>query len=561
MDEGEHHATRQALVERYLALWCAMHPHVAVNLGLHQYDGRMPDWSAAAIANYLRELNSIRDAIQRVILPLPRHDESLVAAPVLQTLWDTHLVLASVHGEQHRWEVLRPHETNPLTYLAPLDVSPYVKRHYAPLPQRLRALISHNEGIPALLEMARQHLREHLPRLVVEQSISLFEGLARFHAGDLMTVVQRGGDAALFSAFQRTNRQVISAYQHFINHLQSLRRKANDHIALGAPALHGLISSQEGLDIPLDRLLKLGQEDLDRNRARMVAVAGKLGMMPSSAMMSIGKRHPPADQLLAVTRQILQELQGFLGGNDLVSLPADSRCLVQETPPFMRTGSAFMDAPGPFETVATEAYYYLTLPDPTWPVAQREAWLAKQSVPGLANTSIHEAWPGHYLQFLHLAQAPSMAMKMFTCTSFTEGWAHYAEQLMVEAGYHGDDPRFELQQVSMALLRDCRLIVALRLHTEDIAVTEAADFIAREAHFTPIRARQEAIRGARDPSYLNYTLGKLLLLQLRGDLQRLHPDWSSRTMHDTLLRFGAPAIPLLRAMLLGEAASATPMLG
>jgi uncharacterized protein (DUF885 family) len=219
--------------------------------------------------------------------------------------------------------------------------------------------------------------------------------------------------------------------------------------------------------------------------------------------------------------------------------------------PYMRNGSAFMDVPGPFELAGTDAYFYLTLPDPAWSSSQQEAWMGKHSIPGLANTCIHEAWPGHFLQFQHLLHAPTVMSKLFTSTSFIEGWAHYAEQMLIEQGYGADDPHFELQQLSMALLRDCRFLAALRLHTGQMTVDEAAAFIAREAFFTPMRAQQEAMRGARSPGYLNYTLGKLLFLRLRSELQTAHPAWSVRQLHDAMLAFGAPPVPLLREALLG----------
>jgi uncharacterized protein (DUF885 family) len=218
----------------------------------------------------------------------------------------------------------------------------------------------------------------------------------------------------------------------------------------------------------------------------------------------------------------------------------------------MRTGSAFMDVPGPFEARDSEAFYSVTLPDPAWPGPQQEAWLAKQSIPGLANTSIHEVWPGHFLQYQHLLSAPTTLGKILTTTSFVEGWAHYAEAMMLDRGYQAHDPAYRLQQLSMALLRDCRFLVALRMHTGQMTVHEAAQFIAQQAYFAPIRAQQEALRGVRAPGYLSYTLGKLLFEDLMRDLRQAHPDWQDLALHDAVLGFGAPPLPLLREILLPE---------
>lgn len=559
MEAVDRRVELEAFVAEAIEDWAAMHPHQAINVGMHRYDGQIADWRPERISAHVRQLSSLIARGEAFLAgdgrPLADGGHPPWSDPLRAAAMDLRLVLHHARAERFRWDVWQPHMTNPLTYLAVLDVSPYVKRTYAPLAERVEALTRHCAQIPDVLAVARRVLRPSLPRLVLEQSIAMFEGLARFHEGDLIAVAQRLHDADRLAAFYHANRQAISAYQEFTQFLRGLMRRAHDEVALRADLLQGMIATAEGIDLPLDRLLALGMADLDRNHARIVAVAGKLKMAPGAAMQALGRIHPPIDQVIPVTRRILDHLRTFIHERQIVSIPGDLRCIVQETPPFMRTGSAFMDAPGPLEPEGLEAYYYLTLPDPSWPANQREAWLAKQSIPGLTNTSIHEALPGHYLQFLHLARTPSLAARLFTCTSFTEGWAHYAEQMMVEAGYHAEDPRFELQQVSMALLRDCRLIVALRLHTEAIAISEAADFIARSAFFSPIRARQEAIRGARDPSYLNYTIGKLLFLRLRADLRQAYPDWSLTQLHDTLLSCGAPPIPLLRQTLLGPGES------
>ncbi len=559
MDGADRQRLCTTLVRQYIDDWAALNPHVAISSGLHQYDGQVPDWSPQAIARGIATLHATSAQLSAVLEGCTFEQgmgDALWQDPAQVALWDARLVYAHARAETFRWSQWRPHTLNPLSYLAALDVSVYIKRNYAPLEQRVDALIKHIAAIPDILQAAHQNLREDLPRLTLEQSIPLYDGLARFHGGDLLAIVRRTHDPDRAALFMRVNRQAIAAYHEFARFLSGRLRHADDRIALGAPLLRGLIAAQEGIDLPIEELLAIGMADLERNHARMNEVAGKLGMAPGTAMLSTGRNHPPAEQLLTVTRAILEDLRRFLSDRQMVSLPAELRCLVQETPPFMRNGSAFMDAPGPFEKTATDAFFYLTLPDPAWTPQQRESWLAKQSIPGLSNTSIHEAWPGHYLQFLHLAQSQSDAARLFTCTSFIEGWAHYAEQMMVENGYHGDDPRYELHQLSMALLRDCRLIVAIRLHTEDMSIAEAADFIAREAFFSPIRARQEALRGARDPGYLNYTLGKLLLLQLRADLRQRYPHWSAQRLHDTILGAGAPPFPLLRELLLGPPQSA-----
>ena len=553
--------TSEALIAAYLADLFAMHPYIASKAGLHHLDGQVADWSASGIARRLAAL--VR--YQALLVPLAAEPCLLHAAhdgaPRLHagdlTRWDARLVLANLRSERFFWEVWRPHQTNPLIYLPLLDVSGYVKRPYAPLGERLSALVRHCTAIPDVLAVARFHLRPQLAQILLQQSIATYESVARFHTMDLVAMMQQVADPALLGAFSRANRAAVAAYRSFIGILRGRLLHATPAVGLGATHLQGMLAANEMVDLTPEALLALGEADLAKNHARIVEVAARLGTTPAQAIDTMGRNHPPPETILDHARRLNEEIRQFVIERDLVTVPDESRCLVQATQPYMRNGSAYMDVPGPLETAKLDAYYYLTMADPAWTPAQKEAWLAKQSIPGLANTCIHEAWPGHFLQFLHLRRAMTIASKLFTCTSFVEGWAHYAEQMLVEQGYHADDPHFELQQLSMALLRDSRFLVALHLHAGSMGVDEAARFITREAFFTPMRAQQEALRGARAPGYLNYTLGKLLLLRLRADLQQRHPAWSLRMLHDTLLAFGGPPIPLLREMLLGESPMVT----
>jgi hypothetical protein len=543
-----------AAIAAFLDDYFAMHPYQAVKAGLHQFDGFITDWSASSISRRVADLARYEAELAPLAaLPLvTARDARGVPAlvPPAQPRWDARLALVQARGERFFWEIWRPHTTNPLTYIPLLDVSCYIRRNYAPLAERVRALTRHCAAIPDLLAVARGHLRDRLPLALAQQGIATCESLARFHQTELVAAVQPVGDHALLHSFTKANRAAVAAYRAFIAELRGRLPLATNDFAVGAPILRGLLATGELVESSIDDLLALGEGDLARNQARIHEVAARLGVSPAAAMADLGRQHPPASAVLARTRELCEDIRRFLIDHAVVTVPGESRCLVQETLPYMRNGSAYMDVPGPFDVAGTEAYFYLTLPDPAWSPAQQEAWLAKHSIPGLANTCIHEAWPGHYLQFLHLLHAPTAASKLFSSTSFVEGWAHYAEQLLIEQSYGADDPRYELQQLSMALLRDCRFLVALRLHTGQMTVEEAAAFIARAAYFTPMRAQQEALRGARAPGYLNYTLGKLLFLRLRADLRAAYPGWSTQTLHDALLAFGAPPIPLLCEVLL-----------
>ncbi|MBA3824054.1 MAG: DUF885 family protein [Ktedonobacterales bacterium] len=543
------------LIAAYLDDLFAMHPYVAMKAGLHQYDGHVGDWSPMAIA----ARTSVLRRYEADLAPLAAEPLQPVVAPTRVALadedlarWDARLTLRHCRHERYFWEVWRPYETNPLTCLPLLDLTTYLKRDYAPLPDRVSALIRHCTAIPAVVATARGHLHERLSYALLQQGIATYEGLAYFHTVDLVKAVEVVGDWSLTQAFHRANRAAVAAVRGFVVDLRTRLPHANEAFAYGATTLRTLLALDEAVDLPLDDLLALGTRDLARNQARIAATAAHLGTTPAAAMEALGHTHPPLGAILDETRRQVTELRTFVIDRALVTVPGTEQPLVQETLPFMRNGSAFMDVAGPFDVTDTRAYFSLTLPDPAWSHSQKEAWLAKQSIPGLANTAAHETWPGHFLQHLHLLAAPTTASKLLTSMSFVEGWAHYAEALVIEVGFHADDPHYELAQLSMALLRDCRFLAAIWLHTGQMGVDDAARFITNEAYFTPIRAQQEAMRGLRSPTYLNYTLGKLLLGELRHDLQLRYPAWSQCAVHDALLAFGAPPIPLLREVLLGS---------
>jgi uncharacterized protein (DUF885 family) len=535
----------------------AFHPHLAIRAGLHEYDGQVADWSDDAIARRVAALETAVPALEAAAVPVQARFEPRDAMPCIApedlTAWDAHLAVFDARAELSRWRVLRPHERSPLFYLPLVDISTYIKREYAPLGERLRALVMHLEAIPGVLASARSHLAGRLlARAIAEHSAATYEGLAQFHTRDLPEFLRGAGDARSVARFERANRRAAETLAAFAAWLRDRPAGAPEVATIDAEILEGYLATHEGIALSTDEMLALGEEDLERNQQRIHVIAGRLGLEPAAALAAMGRHHPPVRQLLAHTRETLASLRRFIESRELVTIPPHGPCIVQETLSFMRSGSAFMDAPGPFEPGGAPAFYYLTLPDPAWPQGMQEAWLAKQSIPGLVNTSIHEAWPGHFLQFLHLARAPSRASKLLVCTTFTEGWAHLAEQIMVEAGYRADDPRYELQQLAMALVRDCRLICAVRLRLGRMHLAGAAACFVRDAYFSEIRARHEALRCARDPSVLCYTPGKLMLARLRDDLRQAHPAWSQRQLHDALLAFGAPPIPLLRGLLLGQ---------
>ncbi len=268
-------------------------------------------------------------------------------------------------------------------------------------------------------------------------------------------------------------------------------------------------------------------------------------------MSEIARDHPEAGELISETSGMLEDIRRFVVDHDVVSVPSEVRCATTETPSFMRWAFAALDTPGPYESRATDSYYYVTPVEEHWSADQKEEWLSSFNYPALATISVHEAYPGHYVHHLHDKKALSRISLVFGAYSFVEGWAHYTEEMMVEEGFGAGDSRNRISQSIEALVRDCRYICAIRMHARGMTVDEATRFFMENAYMERLPAGKEAMRGTFDPMYLNYTLGKLMILKLREDYRNeLGADFALRDFHDRFLSFGAPPIPLVREALL-----------
>jgi uncharacterized protein (DUF885 family) len=472
---------------------------------------------------------------------------------------DHTLLDLAIDEELFELEDLREFERNPLAFSGPLDLSGYIKREYAPLAQRVKALTEHLLQIPPYLEVAVETLREPVPRPFLDTAVEVYGGTIQFQEQDLPRAVQPVGDGPLLEAFDRANRTALAALRGFMQHLEEeVRPKAVEAFAIGERHFATMLRVGEMVDLPIERLLEIGRDDLARNRALLVEAAARVA--PATSVREVlarqGQDHPAAQELIPVAAQVLEELREFVEAHGLVSIPSPVRPRVEETPPFARWAFAMMDTAGPFEK-ATESFYYVTPPDPGWTDQQKEEWLRKFDRATLKDIGIHEVYPGHFVHFLRVQQVPRPLRRVLTSYSFVEGWAHYCEEMMLEAGYGGDDPRLRLAQLSEALLRNVRFLVAIEMHTRGRSKESAAQMFVEEAYMDPLPAEREAERGTFDPGYLNYTLGKLMILRLRDDLQRREGrEFSLRRFHDRLLELGAPPVPLVRQRFLPDGAPA-----
>ncbi len=536
-------AKSAALVEEFITARFEFSPTFASITGLHEFDGRVADYSSESISKRLQQLHGFFDRINA----LDASGLDPIAA------YDLKLVKFACESEIFSYEGMKVHETLPLLYSTSISVSQYVKRDYAPLGERVVSLIQHLRAVPFVLQTAEANLRRDLAKPVLNIAMGMFSGQITYLNGELTEQVQAVGNQELLDQFATARDEAVRALRAFIAQLQAREATASDDFAIGRDLYVQMLKYNEMVEMPLDEVLAMGEADLQRNKQRLQAVAAQID--PNREVREIvaemGKQHAPAANLLAETRETLERIRQFLIDNHVVTVPSEVRALVEETPPYMRWAFAFMSSPGALEQKADQAYYYITLPDPTWPPEKQDEWLTKFDYYSLDDISIHETYPGHYVNFLHMKLAPSKAAKLFRATSFVEGWAHYCEQMMItELGFGGDHCH-ELAQLLEALVRDVRYVAAIAMHTQGMSVDEATQRFMDDAYMEEATARAEAMRGTFDPGYLAYTLGKLQILKLREDYKAARGDqYSLLDFHDRFLSFGSPPIALLRPLVL-----------
>ena len=557
---GPHSADFDRFSAAYIASHEAARPLEAVAMGLHEHDGRFVVPDRAALENEIRRLKAADLALSAVkpskLDAGQRRELAVLQSAVANARWG----LATV---QAPWR-------NPMFYAGALDVSVYLKRDFAPLRDRVRMMASVLESAPALFAAARANLDASLARPLVETAVEIAEGTAAFLEKDVAAVAAQSGDPGLNASFAATAARAVAELRSYAAWLRETRLPgAHDRFAIGR-AGHMEMLRAEMVDLTPEAVLEAGMRELRAEQARFAAVAREIDPTrpPAEVFHEIQGDHPTEQSLLPDTRRNLEAIRALVVAKDLLTIPSEVRARVEHTlPPFRATSFASMDTPGPFERKATEAYYYVTPPEPEWPQAQKDEWLTAFNYYTTDVVSIHEAYPGHYVQFLVLNASPVGPVgKVFTSYAFVEGWAHYTEQLLIEAGFGAPaDPAnptpegrrrwasYRMAQSSEALLRLCRLCCSVQMHCQGMGVDAATRFFVENAYYEERPARSEAVRGTFDPGYCFYTLGKLQILKLRDDLRRQEGDrFDLKRFHDAILSHGAPPIRVLREILLRD---------
>lgn len=531
----------EAFVGEFIEQYFQLHPAFAANAGRHEFDGKIPDWSPEGLARQSQWLIAQRE------LAAQYPDASLKPSARFE---QKHLL--TVIDEELFWlQSAKSPAKNPLFYSQALDPNFYLTRPYAPLDQRLRAFINYATNIPKAAAQIRANLKPPLPRSYIDVGKTIFTGLANFYETDAKATFAAVDNSQLQQQFQTVVPIAAKAMRELADWLEQQRGSANDDFALGANRFRAMLKASKGVDVPLETLEKMGRADLERNLAALTEACKQYA--PSASVpecVAKVEAQKPADGAVAEAHRQLAQLKAFLTEKDLLSIPSQEDATVAESPPFKRWNSAYIDIPGAFEP-ALPSIYYVAPPDPAWSAAEQAAYVPSKA--NLLFISAHEVWPGHFLQHLHADRTASKLGQLFSSYAFSEGWAHYAEELMWEAGLNAGDAQTHIGQLLNALLRNVRFLSALGLHTQGMTM-EASEKMFRELAFRdPGTAKQQAARGTFDPGYLNYTLGKLMIRKLREDWSASRGGRTAwKSFHDTFLSYGAPPIPLIRQAMLGS---------
>jgi uncharacterized protein (DUF885 family) len=550
----------EGVAEEYVKTYLAAHPLQGTALGFHEYDGKISDYSRLALDAELSRLRRFDDR-------LAKFDPAKLSPR--QSI-DLRILQAAVKRDLFEMQDMSVFERNPMVYARAGDVNVYIKRNFAPLEDRVRSLVAIESQIPNILIAARTNLDENLPKPFVELAIQIAKGSADFLKKDLVAAVSGLKDEQLRVAFQTANRKAANALSDYATWLEREKLpKATLDFALGEEKFGRFLAQTELVNLPPQKVLQIGMTQLKAEQEAFAEAAKKIdpNKPATEVFKQIQSEHPASDKLIPDTAKDLDKIRKYVVSRRLVGIPSEVRAKVKETPQYLRaTSFASMDTPGPFEKRATEAYYYVTPTEEDWPAQEKEEWLTAFNYYTSDIVSIHEVYPGHYVQFLHLNASPaSRVEKIFGSYAFIEGWAHYCEKMMVDDGFGSpsnsspseDDvkraAKYRMAQADEALLRLCRLCVSIKVHTQNMSIDEATKFFQDNCYYEQKPARQEAMRATFDPGYLNYALGKLQILKLRDDYKAQQGnDFSLQKFHNEMLSHGMPPIRLLREIMLKD---------
>jgi uncharacterized protein (DUF885 family) len=540
-------------VDDYLGYLYEVLPSQASLDGVHVHDDLLEDLSRSAIDAHVRALAGFSRRLNQI--------DAALLPPTEQV--DHPVISANVDARMYELEVLRTFERSPQVYadLIGTSLAGQALFAYAPDTERARRVVSKLRQVPRLAQAARDNIKE-CPVIFVKVGLETWRGALRFIERDLPRAFANLDDLHILGDLADTSTEAAQAVSSYIGYLETdLAPRARASFRLGRDRFEQKLKLEEGITLNAERLLTIAMRELQEVQEEFRSVAGRLnGGDPIEAWRAAKQQHPQPGQLVAAGQEQLRDLAEFLQRQAIVTVPDSEPVVVAPTPDFYRWAFASMWTPGPFESKPSRAYYYLTDVDRAWPAERQEEHLRDFNIPTLWNISIHEVYPGHFLHYQHLRQVDSKVRKstLFAPMSFVEGWAHYCEQMMVEAGFRRGDTAFRLGQLAESLVRLARFVVAIRLHCDDLSVEQGMRFFRDEAFLEEATARREAERGTFDPTYLVYAVGKLMMLKLRRDYkEQQQGKFSLRGFHDAVLAQGSAPFWAHRRLMLNEISDAS----
>ncbi|HTG64287.1 MAG TPA: DUF885 domain-containing protein [Sphingomicrobium sp.] len=535
----------KAFVDQYIEASFKAQPNFAATSGRHEYDGQLPDWSEAGI---MAERQRLKDAITGA---LKFGDDRLGK----EERFERDYLVAQARGQLFWLETADQPHKNPAFYAGNLDPSTYVVVPYAPPEVRLKAYTKYLQAIPRVADQVKANIKTPMPISFVEYAKSAFGGYATYYPTDGLAAFKGVGTPEEQQALSSASSAAAAAMKGLADWAEAQRANAGTDFALGAAKFQQMLYDTEMVSTPLLELKKIGEADLKSNQDLLRAACNRWapGMTVPDCMGKMNANKPEGGAV-AAAREQLKELKKFVVDHDIVSVPGPEEAKVEEAPPYNRQNFAYINIPGPYEK-NLPSVYYIAPPDPSWPKAVQDGF-----VPGKADllfTSVHEVWPGHFLNFLHANRSPFLFGRVFVGYAFAEGWAHYTEEMMRVKGVGGGTDETLIGQLSNALLRDCRFLSAIGMHSGTMTQKQSYTMFRDQCFQDEGNARQQAARGTYDPAYLNYTMGKLMIRKLRDDWAATRgSDKAWKAFHDQFLSYGGPPIPLVRQQMMGGQAAA-----
>ena len=528
-------------VDQFLNDYFAANPSFAVYAGKHDFDGKLPDWSEDGLKKEISRLKAEREKATAFT------DADLDER---QRIERDYLIAQIDHDLFWRETADQPH-LNPYYYADSIDPDVYISRAYAPVETRIKSYTAYAKNVPSALQQIKAAMKLPMAKNLARIGEQTIGGLADFMGKDVVKVFEPVKDVPSQKDFKEANDGAIKAIKEFNAWLVEQEKTANDNFALGPDKFKQMLKQTEGVDIDLAKLDEIAKNDLQRNTDALKAECDKWapGKTLAECMAKASADKAPGKDVVEAATSQLADLRKFIVDKDLMTIPGTEEAKVAKAPPYKAWNFAYINIPGPYETNLPSTYY-VSPPDPTWPKKKQDEY-----VPGkgsLLFTSTHEVYPGHFVQFLHANRSKSKFGQVFVGYAFAEGWAHYTEEMMHDAGLGGDDPELHIGQLQEALLRNVRFVSAIGLHTKGMTVAESKKMFIEQGFQDEANAEQQANRGTFDPAYLNYTMGKLMIRKLRE-------DWCSsrggktawKQFHDAFLGYGGPPIPMVRKAMMG----------